>query len=54
VVEHKLRARLWGDAGTNAWVEEQLPALEAGETTPFAVGDRLLARSGDLLTRTGS
>ena len=54
VVEHKLRSRLWGDADTNAWVEAQLPALEAGETTPFAVGDRLLARSGDLLTRTGS
>ena len=49
VVEHKVRQRLWGDADTAAWVEERLPALEAGTTTPFAVADELLARSADLI-----
>ena len=53
-VEQKLRARLWRDAGTNAWVDARLPELEGGTTTPFAVADGLLARSADLLTRTGS
>jgi LAO/AO transport system kinase len=52
VVEHKVRQRLWGDADTAARVEEHLPALEAGSTTPFAVADELLARSADLITRT--
>ena len=32
--------------------EEQLPDLEAGVRNPFEVADALLARSGDLLTRT--
>jgi LAO/AO transport system kinase len=54
VVEQKLRARLWRNDGTNAWVDARLPELEAGTTTPFAVADGLLARSADLLTRTGS
>lgn len=52
VTEDRLRRRLWRDAATNAWVDAQLDALEAGSTTPFAVADALLARSGDLLTRT--
>jgi LAO/AO transport system kinase len=52
VVEDKTRRRLWGDAATNAWLEERLPALEAGESTPFGIADALLARSADLLTRT--
>jgi LAO/AO transport system kinase len=52
VVEEKARRRLWGDAATNAWLEERLPALEAGESTPFGIADALLARSADLLTRT--
>ena len=50
VVEHKLRSRLWGDAATNDWVDARLPALEAGDTTPFAVADALLARSAALVT----
>ena len=50
--EDRVRRRLWGDAETNAWIDAQLPALEAGQTTPFAVADALLARSGDLVTRT--
>jgi LAO/AO transport system kinase len=54
VVEDKSRRRLWGDAATNAWLEERLPALESGAETPFGIADALLARSADLLTRTPS
>ncbi len=52
VVEDKTRRRLWSDAATNAWLDERLPALEAGEATPFGIADALLDRSADLLTRT--
>jgi LAO/AO transport system kinase len=52
VAEDKVRRRLWADADTNAWIEERLPALEAGRATPFGIADALLARSADLLTRT--
>ncbi len=52
VVEDKTRRRLWGDAATNAWLEERLPALESGQATPFGIADALLARSADLLRRT--
>ena len=52
VVESKTRQRLWGDEATNAWLEERLPAMEAGEATPFGIADALLSRSADLLTRT--
>jgi len=52
VVEHRVRRRLWGDADSNAWLDAQLPALEAGAATPFTVADALLARSADLLTGT--
>jgi GTPase len=51
VVASYARDRLWQDAATNAWLDEQLPALEAGRTNPFAVADALLARSGTLLTQ---
>lgn len=51
-VEYRVRRRLWGDAATNAWLDEQLPALDRGELTPFAVADELLSRSSDLLTHT--
>ena len=52
VVEQKVRQRLWTDPETAAWVEAQLPALQAGTATPFGVADDLLARSAGLLTRT--
>lgn len=52
VVEGRVRARLWTDARTNQWLDEQLSALEAGATNPFDVADRLLEKSGDLITRT--
>jgi len=51
VVEDRVRARLWRDDATNAWIEERLPELENGTLTPFAAADALLQRSGDLLTR---
>ena len=54
VVESRVRRRLWSDAPLVAWLDEQLPDLEAGSRNPFEVADALLARSGDLLTRTRS
>ena len=52
VVESRVRRRLWTNVPLTAWLEEQLPELEAGVRNPFEVADALLARSGDLLTRT--
>jgi LAO/AO transport system kinase len=52
VVESRVRQRLWTDASLVAWLDEQLPDLEAGVRNPFEVADALLTRSGDLLTRT--
>jgi len=52
VVESRVRRRLWTDAPLVTWLDEQLPSLETGSRNPFEVADDLLARSGDLLTRT--
>lgn len=49
VVEQKLKKRLWKDTRTMSWLEEQLPSLEEGRATPFAVADQLLRRSADLV-----
>ena len=49
ITEEKLRRRLWKDAGTTSWLDAQLPAVQAGDATPFAVADALIARSGALL-----
>ncbi|MGH7669130.1 MAG: methylmalonyl Co-A mutase-associated GTPase MeaB [Gemmatimonadaceae bacterium] len=54
VVETRVRERLWKDADSNAWLDGQLPALEAGAINPFTVADALLARSGTLLTQVKS
>jgi len=51
VVERRVRERLWSDHGTNAWLDEALPALDAGTITPFAAAEALLDRSAGLLTR---
>ncbi len=53
-VEYRVRRRLWRDAGTQEWLEAQLPALERGETTPLAVAEALLARSVEAGTLTGN
>jgi LAO/AO transport system kinase len=49
VVERKVSDRLWKDQRTLAWLEEQLPSVEEGKATPFAVADRLLRQSGELV-----
>ncbi len=49
VVAQKMSDRLWKDQRTVAWLEEQLPSVESGKATPFAVADRLLRQSGELV-----
>jgi hypothetical protein len=49
VVAQKVSDRLWKDQRTVAWLEEQLPSVADGKMTPFAVADRLLRQSGELL-----
>lgn len=50
VVEQQVRQQLWSDGPTREWLDNQLPALEAGDVAPFAIADELRARSGTLLT----
>jgi len=50
IVEQQVRDRLWRDADTLAWLDGQLDALDAGTVVPFAVADRLRARSTAQLT----
>jgi len=52
-VEQRVRARLWRDVALKEWLEEQLPALERGETTPLTVAKALLDRSAAAGTLTG-
>lgn len=49
VVEQKVRGRLWKDTGTMSWLEQQLPSVEEGRTTPFSVADQLLRQSAGLV-----
>jgi len=49
VAEDRLRRRLWGDVGTQAFIDASLPALERGEITPFAIADALLARAATVM-----
>jgi LAO/AO transport system kinase len=49
VVEQKIRVRLWKDTATMSWLEMQLPAVEEGLATPFAVADQLLRQSRELV-----
>jgi LAO/AO transport system kinase len=50
VVFQRLARRLWNDASTNAWIDAQVADLAAGRTTPYAVADALLRRSGPLMS----
>jgi LAO/AO transport system kinase len=50
VVEQRVRQRLWTDAATASWLEARIPELESGRTSPYAVAEALLARSGALLS----
>ena len=49
VVEQKVRGRLWKDTGTMSWLEQQLPSVEEGRSTPFSVADQLLRQSAGLV-----
>lgn len=49
VVEQQLQQRLWKDADTMHWLDEQIPEIEAGRLSPFVVADALRARSGNLM-----
>ena len=49
VAERKVSDRLWKDSPTMAWLDEQLLSVEEGRSTPFAVADQLLRRSGGLI-----
>lgn len=49
VVEQKVRGRLWQDTGTMSWLEQQLPSVEEGRSTPFSVADELLRQSAELV-----
>ncbi|MBI2407848.1 MAG: methylmalonyl Co-A mutase-associated GTPase MeaB [Gemmatimonadetes bacterium] len=50
VVFQRLARRLWLDRPTIAWIDEQVADLATGRTTPYAVADALLRRSGSLMT----
>ncbi len=50
VVFQRLGRRLWTDADTNQWIDAQVGDLASGRTTPYAVADALLRRSGPLMT----
>ena len=50
VVERKVSDRLWKDPRTRTWLEEQLPSVEEGTATPFAVADQLLRQSAELVS----
>lgn len=52
ITEHRLRRIWWDDPGMQAYIEEQLPHIEAGTATPFQVAAHLLSRGAGLLTRT--
>jgi LAO/AO transport system kinase len=52
-VEEQIRHRLWRDEDTRAWLEAQIPAMEAGDVAPYAVAGALRARSGALLISSG-
>ena len=49
IVEQKIRVRLWKDTATMSRLELQLPSVEEGRTSPFAVADQLLRQSPELL-----
>ena len=50
-VEERIQQRLWADRDTNAWLDDQVLAIEAGNGSAFSVADALLARSGPIFTR---
>ncbi len=49
VAERLARGRLWGDEQVRRGLDDSLAALEAGQTTPFSVAERLLDAAGDVV-----
>ena len=54
VAEQRLRRRVWGDAHIRAFIEESLPNVESGSSTPFGIAEELLRRAAGILTRTAT
>jgi LAO/AO transport system kinase len=54
ITEHQARARWWNDPGMQAFIREQLPLVQSGAVTPFAVADELLIRGARLLSETAT
>jgi LAO/AO transport system kinase len=52
VSEHRLRRRLWSDAGVQRFIEERLPRLESGDLTPYGIADDLLVLGANVIART--
>ncbi|MEP7344222.1 MAG: methylmalonyl Co-A mutase-associated GTPase MeaB [Gemmatimonadaceae bacterium] len=50
IAEHRARRRWWNDAGMQEFIREQLPLVERGAVSPFAVADALLVRGARLLS----
>jgi LAO/AO transport system kinase len=51
VAQYRLRRRVWDDGEIKAYIEDQLPAIEAGIRSPFHIADELLRRGAVLLTQ---
>lgn len=49
IVEQQLRQLLWTDSETVSWLDDQLPTMETGDVTPFAIAELLRARSRGLM-----
>jgi LAO/AO transport system kinase len=50
IAEHRAKRLWWSDAGMEKFIREQLPLVESGTVSPFAVADALLVRGARLLT----
>ncbi|MBV6520875.1 MAG: putative GTPase [Gemmatimonadaceae bacterium] len=50
IAEHRVKRRWWGDTGMQEYLREQIPHVERGVISPFAVADALLLRGARLLT----
>ena len=51
VAEHRLRRRVWENRDIRAYIEAQVPAIEAGALSPFDIADEVLRRGADLIRR---
>jgi LAO/AO transport system kinase len=49
VAERLARRRLWSDPTTTEFLDRSLPALEAGERTPFDIAAEILANAAPVV-----